>query len=333
MGGGMIPLAKPDLSGNERKYVLQALDSGWLTHHGEFEARFERMFSDYIGKSSIATSSGTGALHIALLALGIGRGDEVIVPSLTFGATASVVRNVGAFPVLVDVDENGLLDWEDFRRKKTFRTKAVIPVHLYGERCPIPDLNIPVIEDCCEATWIRPRAIGCYSFYGNKPITTGEGGMLVGLDARAHRDGGFDCDYDMACAGLNYRMTNLQAALGCAQMEHIDELLAKRFRNAAIYASNFEGFGKWLFVIKAKAGLRQFLEKRGVETRPVFKPMHLTAAFGQSGDFPNSERIWKEGLCLPTGPHVDANYVTGLIHEHQQLRRASSRSRQLHAQV
>lgn len=328
-----IPLAVPDLNGNEKKYVLQALDSGWLTHHGEFEARFEKAFSVYIGKPALATSSGTGALHIALLALGIGRGDEVIVPSLTFGATASVVKNVGAWPVFVDVDERGLLDWKQVEQKRTFRTKAVIPVHLYGETCSIPESNLKIIEDCCEATWVKPQSIGCYSFYGNKPMTTGEGGMLVGLDAKDFRDGGFDADYDMTVAGLNYRMTNLQAALGCAQLERIDELLAKRFRNAALYASEFEGFGKWLFVIKAWAGLKEFMKKRGIETRPVFRPMHLTKAFRQVGYFPNSEKIWKEGLCLPTGPHVNAEDIIEVIHEHYDIRRTPNRHRNVAASL
>lgn len=321
----MIPLAIPDLSGNERKYVLEAIDSGWLTHHGEFEGRFEKLFSDYIGKPAIATSSGTGALHVALLSLGIGKGDEVIVPTLTFGATASVVENVGAHPVLVDVDTLGLIDWNEVEKKRTFRTRAVIPVHLYGERCSIPDIGLPIIEDCCEATWISPKSIGCYSFYGNKPITTGEGGMLVGAPeiAKEYRDGGFTSDYDMTVFGLNYRMTNLQAAVGCAQMERIDELVSKRFRNAAIYASQFDGFGKWLFVIKASDDMRHFLMNRGIDTRPVFKPLHLTKAFGQKGYFPNAERIWKEGFCLPTGPHADAEKIAGVIHEYYQLRRAS----------
>lgn len=326
-----VPLATPDLSGNERKYVLEALDSGWLTHHGEFEDRFERLFSEYIGREALATSSGTGALHLALLALEIGRNDEVIVPSLTFGATASVVKNVGAYPVLVDVDSRGLIDWDQVKAKRTFRTKAIIPVHLYGEQCEIPDLDIPIIEDCCEATWVRPKDIGCYSFYGNKPITTGEGGMLVGAPevAKEYRDGGFTSDYDMTVFGLNYRMTNLQAAIGCAQMERIDELLSLRFRNASVYASHFEGFGKWLFVIKAWPGLKEHLKKNNIDTRPVFMPLHLTKAFKQTGYFPNSERLWKEGLCLPTGPHVDAEKIIEVIYEHHELFGTSDSRRKL----
>ena len=237
----MIPLACPDLRGNERKYLLEAFDSGYLTHQGQFEDRFEAEFGKWIGRPALATSSGTGALHLALLSLGVSRGDEVILPSLTFGATASVVVQVGARPVFVDVDPDTFgINWKHARGKVNRRTKCVISVHLYGEDAGIEDIGVPVVEDACEALGIVPVRghTAAYSFYGNKPITTGEGGMLVGNlgNARQYRDGGFTHDYDQIVPGLNYRMTNLQAAVGCAQLERVEELVAKRLENAARYS-------------------------------------------------------------------------------------------------
>lgn len=322
-----IPLAKPDLSGNERKYLLEAFDSGYLSHQGAFEDRFEQEFSKWIGKESIATSSGTAALHLALLSMGIGRGDEVIVPTMTFGATASVVHHVGAWPILVDADVG--IDWDQVRARINYRTKAIIVVHLYGEKCEIPeDIKVPIIEDSCEALWIRPRNIGCYSFYGNKVITTGEGGMLVGADpiARQYRDGGFDSEYSMAVPGLNYRLTNLQAAVGVAQLERADDLIAKRLRNAAYYKQRLLGYGRWLFVARTEnpAALQQHLKDNGVDSRPVFKPLHLSPAFKTEGHFPKAMDMWKNGLCLPTGPHIDEpqlKRIVELIHEHHDVQR------------
>lgn len=328
-----IALAKPDLSGNEKKYLLQAIDSGYLTHHGEFEDRFEREFGRWIGRPALATSSGTGALHLALLSLGVGPGDEVIVPCLTFGATASVVVACGARPVLVDVTEGFGINWNHARAKVNRRTKAVISVHLYGEDAGYEDIGVPVIEDSCEALGTVPVRghAACFSFYGNKVITTGEGGMLVGNigRARSFRDGGFTGEYDQLVAGLNYRMTNLQAALGCAQLERIDELVTKRLRNAERYKGALKGLGKWLFVAECQnpVALANELRANGVETRPVFRPLHMTQAFRQGGKFKHSERIWERGLCLPTGPHLspeDQKRVIELVHNH--LQRAPERS-------
>lgn len=332
-----VPLAKPDLSGNERKYLLEAFDSGYLTHRGDFNQRFENEFSAWIGKPSLAVSSGTAALHLALVSLGIGPQHEVICPTLTFGATASVIKHVGARVVLVDNDYQ--MDWNEVRKKINFRTKAIMVVHLYGERCEIPeDIHVPIIEDCCEALWIRPRTIGCYSFFGNKVITTGEGGMLVGADpiARSFRDGGFAADYSMAVAGFNYRLTNIQAAIGCAQLERADELIGRQLRNAAYYRQRLHGKGKWLFVTDTEepAALREYLKEHGIDTRPVFQPLHLSEAFKVPGYFPRAERMWKNGLCLPTGPHVEQEQlerVANLVDHY--LSGTSDRSPELAASV
>lgn len=310
----MLPLAKPDLSGNERKYLLEAFDSGYLTHAGEYEDRFENEFGKWIGRPALATSSGTAALHLAMLSLGIGPGDEVLVPDLTFGATASAVLAVGARPVLVDVDrETWGLDKDRIASVLNRRTRAIVPVHLYGEDAgDFRSFGIPVVEDACESLGMVPLRgdAACFSFYGNKPISTGEGGMLVGSygNARLWRDGGFDSNYRHSIPGLNYRMSNLQAAIGCAQLERADELIAKRLRNAERYKSQLKGRGKWLFCVETpdSRGLQKRLLDNGIESRPVFTPLHLCPAYRNyaKGPYKTSESIWQTHLALPTGPHL-----------------------------
>lgn len=333
-----VPLAQPDLSGNERKYLLEAFDSGYLTHVGEWEERFEKQFSLYVGRPSLAVSSGTAALHIALMTLNVGPGDEVIVPNMTFGATAAVVSALGAKPVFVDCEEDFTINWNHVPMKLTRRTKAVIAVHLYGNVSQIPSCPVPVIEDSCEALgMVEPKShLSCFSFYGNKVMTTGEGGMLSGNlgNARHYRNGGFTPDYDMLVSGLNYRMTNLQAAIGCAQLERIDDLLSRRLENAALYASLIKGQGKWLFVADSDdaVGLTEHLKKSGVDCRPVFRPLHMTKAFRRDGKFPVSVRLWERGVCLPTGPHVSSEQIkkiSEMINEHHDLCRTPDSGRKL----
>ena len=312
----MIPLAAPDLSEIEERYVLDALRSGYLTHCGVYEPAFEAACERFLGRAPcVATSSGTAALHIALLVLGIGPGDEVLVPDLTFGATAAVVVRCGAKPVLVDIDpETWGIDWQQAERAITPRTRAVITVHLYGEDCRVPyEFPVPIVEDACEAFGLVPQRapLAAYSFYGNKVITTGEGGLLVGApdSARLYRDGGFTTDYDMVVAGLNYRMTNLQAAIGFAQVQRAPALIARRQANAAFYAEHLPGRGRWLFVAETDrpAQLAEHLKANDVETRPVFRPLHLTQAFkayAPVAKYEQSVAVWEHGLALPTGPHV-----------------------------
>jgi perosamine synthetase len=246
--------------------------------------------------------------------LGIGAGDDVIVPALTFGATASAVLAVGARPVFVDIDPKtwGL----DKNRLYSFiskRTRAILPVHLYGEDAgTFTQFGIPVIEDACESLGIVPirGQMACYSFYGNKPITTGEGGMLCGDfgNAREFRDGGFDSDYRHTVPGLNYRMSNMQAAVGLAQLERFDSLLKVRLSNARRYSEALKGKGKWLFCVETEdpRGLQSYLKENGVESRPVFTPLHLCPAFRVygKGKYKASEQVWMNHLALPTGPHL-----------------------------
>jgi perosamine synthetase len=179
-----VPLAQPDLSGNERKYLNQCIDEGYVTHAGRFEGEFEKAFSERFKTPCIATSSGTGALHLALLSLGIGPGDEVLVPALTFGATASVVLAVGARPVLVEVDrETWGMDKNRIFSVLNRKTRAIIPVHLYGEDAgDYTQFGIPVIEDACESLGMVPirGKLAAYSSTATRSLTTGEGGMLCG---------------------------------------------------------------------------------------------------------------------------------------------------------
>jgi perosamine synthetase len=329
-----LSLCQPDLSGNELKYLTECIETGFVTHAGRFEGEFEQAFGRFVGKTAIATSSGTGALHLALLSLGVGHGDEVIVPNLTFGATASAVLAVGAKPVLVDIDPATWgLDRQRIFGALNRKTRAIIPVHLYGEDAgDFTQFGIPVIEDSCEALGLVPirGRMACYSFYGNKVITTGEGGMLCGDlgNARDYRDGGFDREYRNVLPGLNYRMSNLQAAVGLAQLERIDSLLGARLRNASRYAELLEGKGKWLFVAQSDdpVALGKHLAERGIETRPVFTPLHRSPAFRQyaKGRYKVSDEVWSRGLCLPTGPHVSLEQVekiAGLIHGFHELHR------------
>jgi perosamine synthetase len=310
----MMQFASPDLTGNELKYVTDCIKSGWISHQGKYVAQFEQMFAHNMNnRVAICCSSGTAAIHLALLACNIGRGDEVIVPDLTFATAASAVIHCGATPVLVDVDEN--FGIKSIKGYVSERTKAVIPTHLYGLRCNMARVlqeanhyKLAVIEDCCEAVDIVPEGdFGCYSFFANKHITTGEGGMLVGSCtglAAMYRDGGSTGNYYHPIPGLNYRMTNIQAAIGVAQMERKDELIQKRARVAARYAAALKGRGEWLFVAEVQDPVKMQAHLTNIETRRVFHPLHRQPPFTQEGDFPGADRAFTTGLCLPTGPHV-----------------------------
>ena len=312
-----IPLAKPDLSGNEKLYVSEALENGELSHRGPFVRRLEDDFSRYVGKTSLAVSSGTAAIHLALLSLNIGSGDEVIIPVLCFGTLASVVLAVGAKPVILDIDPDTWgLDRGLVRKYVNERTKAIVPVNLYGiDAGGFRGFGVPVVEDACESLgMVSPRGdIVCYSLYANKVVTTGEGGMISTNipTTKAYRDGGFDENYLHTIPGLNYRMTNIQAAIGVAQMERLGGLVSQRIVNAELYSSILYGKGRWLFVADVENPVAVAGKLPGIETRPVFTPLHRCPAFKPyaSGEYSNADRVWKNGLCLPTGPHVTQEQV------------------------
>src|SRR5581483_301487 len=252
-----LPVAEPFLGDEELRYVAECVQTGWVSSAGKFVRRFEELFAELFEvEHAVAVSNGTTALHLALLALGIGPGDEVIVPALTFVATANAVTYCGATPVFADSEPTTWnIDPELAAAAVTPRTKAIVAVHLYGHPAdldPLLELGVPVVEDAAEAHGARYRgrpvgslgAVGTFSFYGNKIVTTGEGGMVVtdraDLAARVRqlRDHGMDPDrrYWHPVLGFNYRLTNLQAALGVAQLEKLDAILERKARLAELYA-------------------------------------------------------------------------------------------------
>ncbi len=263
-----LPVAEPDLGPLEEKYVLDALRSGWVSSIGAYIQKFEEEFAAFCGvKHAIAVSNGTVAIHLALVAAGVGPGDEVIVPALTFVATAAAVRHAGAESVFVDSEpEIGTMNPRAVEKALSPKTKAIMPVHLYGHPAdmdPILEMakakNLVVIEDAAEAhgAKYKGRVVGSmghlatFSFYGNKILTTGEGGAVVTNDDKLAARVRFLKDHAMAPnrrywhpeVGFNYRMTNLQAAMGCAQLERFHELCAKRQRVVDLYRGAFKGSG------------------------------------------------------------------------------------------
>ncbi len=350
-----IPVAEPVLAGNEKQYVNQCLESGWISGSGNYVEAFEKSFADFCGVDhAVSIVNGTAALHVALLALGIGRGDEVIVPDLTFIASANAVTYCGAQPVFADVDaRTWTLDPQDTAAKISARTKAVMPVHLYGHPAnmtPLLELaqdhDIHVIEDAAEAHGAeykgqRVGSIGCiaaFSFFGNKVVTTGEGGMITTNDenladrARLLKGQGMNPErrYHFPIVGYNYRMTNIQAAIGVAQMERIDWFIERRREVAAWYDSSLKNLPVmtmteaawaksvyWLYSICVPEEIdrdlliEQLLEK-GIETRPFFYPTHLQPPYLRATEgqtFPVTTKLAAQGLSLPSSARISKEEV------------------------
>ena len=340
-----FPVAIPNLNGNEFKYLTDAFLSTWISSQGEYIEHFEDNFSNYCDtRYGIAVSNGTVALHLALITLGIGKGDEVIVPDLTFAATINTVLHANATPVIVDVENDSwCVDPKEIEKAITSKTKAIIPVHLYGQSCDMGAImkiakkyNLRIIEDCAEAhggIYNGKKVgsfgdIGCFSFFGNKVITTGEGGMCVTnnpeLDEkmRVLREHGMNKTkrywYDVV--GYNYRMTNLQAALGVAQLERIEVILKNRRK----YENNYKNIlSKDIFVFQNDIKNRRritwlvsvlldekidrdlYIEKlkeKGIGARPFFYPLSDMDIYKSycKGSTPVSHKISKVGLNLPT---------------------------------
>jgi len=341
----MIPLYKPEIGKEEEEEVLKVIKSGWISSASPVVKEFEDKFSRYIGrKYGLATSNGTTALHLAVSALGVKESDEVIVPDLTFISPINVVLYNKAKPVIVDIEEeNWGLDPEKVRKAVTSKTKAIIVIHLYGNPAKVSELKeiaeekgIYLIEDCAEAHGAEYEGkkvgnfgdIACFSFYANKVITTGEGGMCLTDDEGLYekmqilRDHGMTKEkrYWHEIVGYNYRMTGLQAALGLAQLNKIDKFIERKREIARLYQELLEGVvtvqrdppkGKsifWLFSIltEKRDQLADYLAKNEIEMRKFFYPAHVMPPYKDLAryDYNTSEKLHNLGLNLPSGPSL-----------------------------
>lgn len=361
----IIQVAAPTLIGNEKAYVLDCLDSNWISSNGKYIELFETQFADFCqARYALSCSNGTVALHLALLALGIGQGDEVLVPTLTYVATANAVMYCGATPVFVDSEYNTWnIDPNLIESKINTNTKAIIVVHLYGcpvELTPILEIaqkyNLWVIEDAAEAHGAEYKEqkvgvigdIGTFSFYGNKIITTGEGGMVVtnneqfAQKMRQLKGQGMDLNrrYWFPIIGYNYRMTNIAAAIGLGQLEKIDWHIERRRQIAHQYKSRlfgipgicFQDERSWVkavywmssIVLSKDAAisrdrLMEKLFEMGIETRPFFFPMHTLPIYKNqinSQNYPIADLLSATGINLPSSANLssqDIDYICDRI--------------------
>ncbi len=362
-----IPVCEPVLDGREREYVLHCLDGNWISSLGKYIPRFEKTFARYCHAAhGVACSSGTAALHLALEALDIQPGDEVIIPAFSLIVSANTVAVIGATPVLVDVEpDTWCIDPRRIEERITPRTRAIMVVHMYGHPADMPRImdiarrhRLRVIEDCAQAHGAtiddRPVGgigdVGAFSFYGNKLITTGEGGMLLTNDnaiaqrAALLRNQAFEEErFVHRAVGFNYRMTNIQAAIGLAQCERLFQKVERKIEIARIYRELLEPCDDiqlpvcrpgaqnvyWMFGIVLKpsfgpsaAHLRERLAQRGIETRPFFVPLSRQPIYQGDhprwpdlrGDFPVSERLSDCGLYLPSGLSLTERMQQHVVH-------------------
>ncbi|MFQ5801309.1 MAG: LegC family aminotransferase [Candidatus Methylomirabilales bacterium] len=362
---GFIPLSIPEIRGNEWKYIKECLDTNWVSSVGPFVDRFERMVANYVGsRFAVATVNGTAALHIALLVAGVQPDEEVLVSTLSFIAPANAIRYIGAWPVFMDADQ---LYWQmdpervvDFLQKECQwrngalynkhsrrRVRAILPVHILGHPCDMDLIietarkyNLAVIEDAAESLGAKYQGrmvghlgdIACFSFNGNKIITTGGGGMIVTDNEEWAARAGYlttqakddPVGYIHNEIGYNYRLTNIQAAIGCAQMEKLDEYIATKHRIARTYAKEFSSVPGitcmpetswassifWIYTVlvdeaaygMSSRALLKCLEASGIETRPLWQPLHLSPAHPPSHarDCTVAERLARDALSLPS---------------------------------
>lgn len=344
----MIPVNEPVITEASKRYVADAMETGWVSSAGPYIEQFERAFAAYLGrKHAVSTTNGTAALHLALVALGVGKNDEVILPDFTMVACIDAILYCGATPVLCDVDpETFTIDPKEIERNITGKTKVIMPVHIYGHPADMDPIlaignknGIAVLEDAAEAHGANYRGKFCgsmgdcaaFSFYGNKIITTGEGGMVVTDDnALASR---LRTLKDLAHSpkkrfwhdevGFNYRMTNLQAALGLGQMGSIDRFLERKRSMAMRYNDGLRDMPAlqlpvtkpdcknvfWMYGVLlnngiSKSAVRDRLKKDGVDTRDFFYPIHqMPIARDAKGSktFPVTDDLAKRGFYLPSG--------------------------------
>ncbi len=356
------------LDGREREYVLDCLDTNWVSSLGEYIARFERQFATICDAAyGVACCNGTAAIHLALEALDIGPGDEVIVPAFTLIVSANMVCLTGATPVLVDVrPDTWCIDPDLIEQKITPRTKAIMAVHMYGQPCEMDATRevarrhgLKVIEDGAQAHGARYRGkpiggigdIGCFSFYGNKILTTGEGGMLVTSDkalaerAALLRNQAFEQERFLHHhVGFNYRMTNVQAAIGLAQCERLTEKLRRKAQIARTYdelladepdvrrPARAPGCDPvcWMYGLVLEDGfgcsareVRARLEGEGIETRAFFIPIHRQPVYQGGhrrwpdlrGLYPVSDELGQKGFYLPSGLNLTRDEQVRIVEQ------------------
>lgn len=352
-----IPVCEPRLDGNELKYVIECIKLNWISSMGRYVKEFEEKFSRCCGaKYGVACTSGTTALHLALATLGVGKGDEVIIPTFTMIATANAVTYTGAEPILVDSElKTWNIDPTKIEDKITERTKAIIPVHTYGHPADMDKIlalakkyHLFVIEDAAQAHGAEYKGkrigsigdVACFSFYANKIIVTGEGGMVTTNNkkfaerARNLRDHAFSKERHFwhKSLGFNYRMTNLQAAVGLAQTERFDQLVKIRIEHARMYKlllQNIRGITLppetkgiknvfWMYSIliendfgRTRDQVRQYLAKRGIETRTFFIPIHWQPIYFRmfKENFPIAEALCRKGMYLPSAPTLKGSQI------------------------
>ena len=372
-----IPVCEPTLEGNELKYITQAVKTNWISSAGEFITQFENKFAEFCGvKYGVSCSNGTTALHLAIETFGIGKGDEIITPTFSMAASTNAILYAGAKPVFIDSElDTWNMDVHKIEEKITSKTKAIMVVHTYGHPVDMDKVNdiakrhqLFVIEDAAEAhgAEYKGRKIGslsdvaCFSFYANKIITSGEGGMIVTNNeawaerAKKLRNHFFgEPRFLHQEIGYNYRLTNLQAAIGLAQLEKIDELVEARRHNAYLYnylLKNVPGITLppekswaknvyWMYGIlidQQKFGLtmKQLiaeLKKKSIDTRTFFIGMHKQPAylkeskngrehFPDGTSCPAAEILERDGFYLPSSSHLTVEqieYITDIIKEVQ----------------
>lgn len=368
-----IPVCEPTLEGNELAYVTEAIKTNWISSAGEFISQFEKKFAEYCGvKYGVSCSNGTTALHLAIEALGIGEGDEVITPTFSMAASTNAILYAGAKPVFVDSElETWNIDVHKIEEKITPKTKAIMVVHTYGHPVNMDKVNeaakkyhLLVIEDAAEAhgAEYKGRKVGslgdvaCFSFYANKIITTGEGGMVITNNeqwaerAKKLRNHFFgEPRFLHQEVGYNYRLTNMQAAVGLAQLEKIDELVEARRHNAYLYnyflkkvkgivlppEKDWAKNVYWMYGILVKESefgismkqLMSELKKKGIDTRTFFIGMHKQPAYNKNAphfpdkaECPVAEILERDGLYLPSSSHLtieQIEYITDCIKEVQ----------------
>ncbi len=361
----MIPVAEPDLSGNELRYVTECVQTEWVSSLGKYVGAFEEAMAARCGRRhAISVCNGTAALHLALVVLGIGPGDEVIVPSLTFVATANAVSYTGATPVFADSEPAyWQIDPQGLEALVTPRTRAIIPVDLYGHPFDMDAVasvaqrhGLAIVEDAAEAhgALYKGRPCGslgdmsCFSFYGNKVITTGEGGMILTDDDAWYERARFLRDHAMSATeryyhpeiGYNYRLTNIQAALGLAQVERIETFIEAKRRNAAHYARRLLGVPGitvapeaawarnvyWMYSILvnpdfplSRQELMAALKQRGVDTRPFFHAIHTMPCHAGEECLPVAEGIAARGLNLPSSVRLTEEQIDYICQQIREL--------------